>query len=191
MTSAEPGVGARDGTGGGVDRRVVLVAAVADNGVIGAGGGIPWRLPSDLRHFKATTMGHTLVMGRTTYDGIGRPLPGRTTVVLTRDRRWRREGVLVAPTLEEALALAASRPGAAMVVGGARVYAAALPLATQQVLTEVHLSPAGDTFYPRWDRTRWRETSRAQHPADPGTGAPAHDVVTWERPAVEDAVGRR
>ena len=140
-----------------------MVAAVADNGVIGADGDIPWRIPEDFAHFKRLTLGHTLVMGRATYDSIGRPLPGRTTIVLTRDPRWSADGVLVAHDLDEALALAEDLPGDVMVAGGAQVYAAALPLADEQVLTEVHREPAGDTFYPAFDRDQWAETRREPH----------------------------
>jgi dihydrofolate reductase len=154
-------------------RRVVLVAAVARNGVIGDGGSIPWHLPADFAHFKATTLGHTLLMGRATYDSIGRPLPGRTTVVLTRDPSWHADGVLVAHSLEEALALAAALPGDLMVAGGAEVYALALPHATHQVISEVHLSPDGDTRYPEVDPAQWRETGREAHEG--------FDVVRWER----------
>jgi dihydrofolate reductase len=155
-------------------KRVVLVAAVAANGVIGVDGGIPWHLPEDFAHFKAETLGHTLVMGRATYDSIGRPLPGRTTVVVTRDPAWAgAEGVLVAHSFDEALAVAAGLPGDVMVVGGAQIYELALPHATHQVLTEVHASPDGDTFYPAWDRSDWIETKR-----EPGEQA---DYVWWER----------
>ena len=143
-------------------KRVVLVAAVAENGVIGADGAIPWRLPEDFAHFKATTVGHTLVLGRTTHEGIGRPLPDRTTVVLTGNPDWSAEGVLVARTFDDAMALADERdlPGDVMVGGGAGVYAAALPYADEQVLSEVPLSPEGDTHYPDFDRTEWTEASR-------------------------------
>lgn len=151
----------------------MLVAAVARNGVIGADGGIPWHLPADFAHFKATTLGHTLVMGRTTYDSIGRPLPGRTTIVLTRDPGWTAEGVIVAGSLATALDLAADLPGHAVVAGGAQVYAEALPLADEQVISEVHAEPAGDTYYPDFDRSAWREVSR-----EPYDG---FDVVRWVR----------
>lgn len=154
-------------------KRVTLVAAVAENGVIGADGGIPWHLPEDFAHFKATTLGHVLVLGRTTHEGIGRPLPGRTTIVLTRDPAWSAEGVLVAPDFEAALALAADLPGEVMVGGGAGVYAAALPHADVQVLSEVHAAPEGDTHYPDFDRSAWVETAR-----EPREG---FDIVTWER----------
>jgi len=138
----------------------VLVAAVAENGVIGNGPDIPWRIPGEQAGFKALTLGHVLVMGRTTYESIGRPLPGRTTIVLTRDPGWHADGVLVAHDLEGALRMAEDLPGDVMVAGGAQVYAAALPLADEQVLTEVHLSPEGDVRYPRFDRGDWVETGR-------------------------------
>jgi dihydrofolate reductase len=142
------------------DQRLVLIAAVARNGVIGHQGGIPWHLPEDFAHFRATTLGHTLLMGRATYDSIGRPLPGRTTIVLTRDPAWHADGVLVAHDLSSALALAEDLPGDVYVAGGSHVYAAAMPLADEQVLTEVHLEPDGDTVYPDFDRTEWVEKRR-------------------------------
>ncbi len=154
-------------------RRIVLVAAVARNGVIGAGGDIPWRLPEDFAHFKRVTAGHSLVMGRATYDSIGRPLPGRPNIVITRDPAWRAEGVEVAHSLAEALALAAAHGPDVAVIGGASVYAEALPLATHQILSEVHREPEGDTFYPEFSREEWRETERI-----PG---PEFDRVWWER----------
>jgi dihydrofolate reductase len=140
--------------------RVVLVAAVARNGVIGNGPDIPWRVPGEQRLFKELTMGHTLLMGRTTYDSIGRPLPGRTTIVLTRSPSWSADGVLVAHGLDAAVELATTLHGDLMVVGGAQVYAEALPLATDQVLSEIPLSPEGDVRYPDFDRSAWLETSR-------------------------------
>ena len=145
-------------------KRVVMVAAVARNRVIGNGPDIPWRIPGEQAEFKRLTMGHVLLMGRTTYESIGRPLPGRTTVVLTRDPAWSAEGVLVAASLDEALGLAVDLPGEVMVAGGATIYAAALPIADAQILTEVHLSPEGDTYYPDWDRSEWVETSRVSGP---------------------------
>ena len=143
-----------------MSKRVVLVAAVARNGVIGDGPDIPWRIPGEQAEFKKLTMGHTLVMGRTTYESIGRPLPGRTTIVLTRDPSWSADGVLVAHSLDDALARAADLPGDVMVVGGAQVYAAALPVATEQVISEVPLEPAGDVHYPAYSADDWVETSR-------------------------------
>ena len=139
------------------------MAAYAENRVIGDRGRIPWSLPDDFAHFKATTMGGVLVMGRATYDSIGRPLPGRTTIVVTRQRDWSADGVLVAHSLEQALDLAAEQPGETFVVGGTQIYEQALPLATHQVLTEVALSPEGDVHYPPFDRAEWVETQREEH----------------------------
>ena len=141
-------------------KRVVLVAAVAENDVIGNGPDIPWHIPGEQAEFKALTMGHTLVMGRTTFESIGRPLPGRTTIVLTRDPTWSYDGVLVANTIEEALAMAAGLPGDVMVAGGAQVYAAALPYADRQVITRVRLRPEGDVRYPAYPAEEWTETAR-------------------------------
>jgi dihydrofolate reductase len=153
--------------------RLTLVAAYADNRVIGDHGTIPWRIPEDFAHFKAVTMGGTLVMGRATYDSIGGPLPGRTTIVVTRNPRWSADDVLVAHSLDEALALAAEQPGETYVVGGTQVYAQALPHATHQVLTEVHLEPQGDAHYPDFDADEWVETRR-----EPRDG---YEWVWWER----------
>jgi dihydrofolate reductase len=156
-------------------KRVVLVAAVARNGVIGDGPDIPWHIPGEQAEFKQLTLGQVLVMGRTTYESIGRPLPGRTTVVLTRDPGWTADGVHVAHTVEEALALADTLPGEAMVVGGAQVYAAVLPVADEQVITEVPLEPPGDVTYPDFPREEWEEVRRDRH-AD-------YDRVWWRRAA--------
>jgi dihydrofolate reductase len=154
-------------------KRVVLVAAVADNGVIGAGGDIPWAIPEDLRHFRATTRGNTVLMGRSTFDSIGHPLPFRTNVVLTRDTGWSADGVFVVHSVEEGIELAQQFEGDVMVIGGGHVYAAALPLADAQVLTEVHTSPEGDTYYPVWDPSEWRETRREVRDG--------YDFVWWDR----------
>ncbi|MGH3509480.1 MAG: dihydrofolate reductase [Nocardioidaceae bacterium] len=141
-------------------KRVVMVAAVADNGVIGADGGVPWHLPDDLRHFRETTTGNTVVMGRTTFEGIGHPLPYRTNVVVTRSPGWTADGVVVAHSLEEALELAGGFEGDIMIGGGTQIYQAAMPYATDQVLTEVHRSPDGDRRYPSFDPAEWVETRR-------------------------------
>ena len=143
-------------------KRVVLVAAVAENGVIGHGPEIPWRVPGEQARFKELTLGHVLLMGRTTYESIGRPLPGRTTVVLTRDADWSpgHDEVRVAGSVEEALRLADGLPGDVMVAGGGAVYAATIDLADEQVLSRVPLSPDGDTFYPAYDEAAWVETER-------------------------------
>ncbi len=143
-------------------KRVVMVAAVADNGVIGLDGGIPWKISEDLKHFRETTRGHTVVMGRTTYDGIGHPLPYRTNVVVTRDPDWSAEGVFVAHSVQEGIELAQGFEGDVMIGGGTQIYEAAMPYATHQVLTEVHQKPDGDTHYPDFDRAEWRETRREE-----------------------------
>lgn len=155
-----------------------MVAAVAENGVIGADANIPWHLPEDFAHFKATTMGHVLVLGRTTHEGIGRPLPGRQTVVLTTNRAWTAEGVHVAHSILEALDLADELAGGSpgvevMIGGGAAVYDAAMPYADVQVISEIPISPEGDTHYPTFSPKRWREVSR-----EPREG---FTIVTWER----------
>lgn len=144
-------------------QRVVLVAAVADNGVIGADNAIPWRIPEDLKHFRAVTTGHAIVMGRLTFESLGRPLPDRTNIVVSRRPGWSAEGARVVGSLEDALAAAREVPGDVMVIGGAQVYAAAMPLADVQLLTEVHQAPAGDTRYPEFDREQWEETDRERH----------------------------
>ena len=142
---------------------VVIVAAVAANGVIGRGGGLPWYLPDDLRHFKEVTLGGTLVMGRRTYESIGRPLPGRETIVVTRRADWSEEGVEVAHSLGEALAAAADRGGDVFVVGGGEIYAQAVPFADVMELTEIHDEPEGDTYFPSVDWSEWRQTRREEH----------------------------
>jgi len=155
--------------------KVIAIAAVARNGVIGADGSIPWHLPEDFAHFKRTTLGHTLLMGRATYDSIGRPLPGRTTIVLTRDPTWSPgdDRVVVAHSVDQALALAADLPGDLYVAGGAAVYAALDPVLDEQVISEVDLDPVGDTHHPGVDTDRWREAGR--------TSYDGFDVVRWVR----------
>jgi dihydrofolate reductase len=155
--------------------RLTLIGAYADNRVIGDHGRIPWRIPEDFAHFKATTMGGTLVMGRATYDSIGRPLPGRTTIVVTRNVEWSAHAVLVAHSLDEALAMATDLPGEIFVAGGTQIYEQALPLASHQVLTEVHRTVDGDARYPEFDTDEWLETRR-----EPGEG---FEWVWWERKA--------
>jgi dihydrofolate reductase len=134
---------------------------VGRNGVIGAESDIPWRIPEDWRRFKAMTTGHVLVMGRKTYDSIGRPLPGRTTIVLTRDPTWRAEGVRVAPSLAEAFALAESlEPEVVFVAGGGQVYRAAWSRLDRLEVTEVDQAPDGDVTFPAVAPEDWLELSR-------------------------------
>jgi dihydrofolate reductase len=147
--------------------RVTIVVARARNGTIGRDNALPWRLPEDLKHFKATTIGHAIVMGRRTFESIGRALPGRRTIVVTRDPHWQREGCERAGSLEGAIALAGTRgpdPTIAtdevFVVGGAQLFAQALPLTDRIVLTEIELDVDGDTHFPAPDPARWRVASR-------------------------------
>lgn len=138
---------------------VTLIAAVGPGGVIGDGERMPWHLPAESAHFKATTMGHTLLMGRRTFDSIGRVLPGRHTVVLTRDRTWRHAGVEVAHSFEEGLALAG--PSEVFVAGGSQVYRAALPFADRLVISEVDVDVAGSVHFPPIDPAVWVAASRS------------------------------
>ena len=142
--------------------RVTLIAAVARNGVIGAEGDMPWRIPEDFAFFKRTTMGHPMVMGRATFDSIGRPLPGRRSIVVTRSQTWRHDGVEVAHSLDDALRLAACGAGGdeVFVVGGGQIYRQAMPLADRLLITEVDLEPDGEVTFPEIDPQTWREVSR-------------------------------
>ena len=151
---------------------IVLVAAIADNGVIGAGGGLPWRLKSDMAHFRAITIGKPVVMGRKTFLSIGKPLKGRTNIVVTRDQSFMAPGVLVAPSLDAALAVARGdalrRHGHAIaIIGGAEIYAQTMALADRLAITRVHLCPTGDTMFPGIDPAVWIEAERSEHPPGP------------------------
>ncbi len=143
---------------------ITAIAAVARNGVIGADGDIPWRIPEDWQRFKRVTMGQVLIMGRKTFDSIGRPLPGRTTIVVTRDRRWRGEGTRAAPTvdwaIDEALLL---EPAVVYVAGGGEIYRAAWDRLTSLDITEVERDPEGSVTFPIIDPAVWTESSRAPH----------------------------
>lgn len=145
--------------------RIALIVAMADNRVIGRGGTLPWRIPADLKYFKAKTMGKPIVMGRRTFESIGRPLPGRANIVVTRGGGDYPEGVDVAPDAAAALAIAGRRATEAgadeiMVIGGAALYEALLPRADRIYLTEIHEAVAGDTIFPDFDRAAWREVER-------------------------------
>ena len=144
-----------------------LIAAVAANGVIGADGRLPWRLREDLQYFKRMTQGHAVVMGRRTWESIGKPLPGRRNVVVTRQAGFAAPGASVAPSLEAALALCRDQ-GLVFVIGGTELYRAALPLADGLLLTEIQRDFAGDARFPEFDRTAWRETGREPHVAADG-----------------------
>jgi dihydrofolate reductase len=164
---------------------LVLVAAVAENGVIGHDGKLPWRLPSDLRHFRNVTLRHPVVMGRKTYQAIGKPLPGRTNVVVTRDRSFAAPGVVSTGGVDQALAVArgdALRRGVAeiMVIGGADLYGQTIGCAARLEITLVHARPQGDSVFPPIDPTRWREIRRSEHTAGADDDA-AFAFLTYER----------
>jgi dihydrofolate reductase len=156
--------------------KVYLVAAVAKNGVIGRDGGLPWQLPEDLRHFKRLTLGHPVIMGRRTWQSLGKPLPGRDNIVVTRRTGYAAPGAAVASSLEAALALCAGEP-VAFVIGGSALFAESLPIAAGLVLTEIQRDFAGDTRFPEYDRSKWRETQREAHTAADGL---RFDFVLYE-----------
>ena len=142
--------------------RIYLVAAVATNGIIGANGQLPWSLPEDLKHFKRLTMGHPIIMGRRTWESLKGPLPGRDSIVVTRTAGYEAPGAAVASSLEAALALCVGEP-AVFVIGGSRLFAESLPMAAGLVMTEIGRDYEGDTWFPEYDRSRWKESQREQH----------------------------
>ena len=159
-----------------------LVLARADNGVIGRSGGLPWRIPDDMRRFKALTMGKPCIMGRKTWDSLPRkPLPGRTNIVVTRDESFRAEVATVTRSLDNAIAQAErENPSEIMIIGGAEIYRAALPLANRIHLTEVHGAFDGDVVMPLFDAAGWREVAREDH-ASSDPAAIGFSYVTLER----------
>jgi dihydrofolate reductase len=158
-------------------RRLAIAAAVASNGVIGSNGGLPWRLAEDLRHFRALTTGHAVIMGRRTWQSIGRALPGRQNIVVTRAPDFVAAGAQTAGSLDEALARVAM-PEPAFVIGGAELYREALPRADVLHLTEIERAFDGDATFPPFDRREWRETARERHRASDGFD---YSFVTYER----------
>ena len=144
---------------------VSLIVAMDEDGVIGRGNALPWRLPDDLKRFKALTLGKPILMGRKTFDSIGKALPGRLNLVLTRSSEWKHEDVTVVHSMEEAVAQAAQAPELS-VIGGEEIFRLAFPFAQRIHLTEVHARVGGDAKFPAFDRTDWRETERIEHPAD-------------------------
>lgn len=159
---------------------IVLVLAMSDNGVIGDRGTIPWRIPEDMKRFKALTIGKPIIMGRRTWDSFPRkPLPGRSNIVITRDPSWRAPGAVTVHSLGEALEKARSEnPSEIAVIGGALIYNAALPLAARVELTEVHVTTSGDTHFPAFEKSAWRETAREEHTTADGL---RYSFVTLER----------
>lgn len=176
---------------------IVLVVAIAENGVIGRGNALPWRLKSDMAHFRALTMGKPVVMGRRTYQSIGKPLQGRTTIVISRDRDFAAPGIVVAPSLDAALSAARGdalrrRVDSIIVAGGAEIYRQAMERATQLSITQVHMRAEGDTRFPFIDAKLWRETARREHEAGAGDDA-AFAFVDYRRDglaAAAQAAGR-
>jgi dihydrofolate reductase len=161
-----------------------LVVAVAENDVIGRGNQLPWHLPADLRHFKSLTLGKPVLMGRKTYESIGKALPGRTNIVLSRSAEFSPPDALAVKTLEEAR-LAAGTQGPLMVIGGAQIYRQCLPFAARIHLTLVHAQIAhGDTLFAGWRGTHWRESSRERHEPDAKHAYP-YSFITLERAFAE------
>jgi dihydrofolate reductase len=158
---------------------ISLIAAIADNGVIGVNSGLPWHLPADLRRFRTLTRGHYVVMGRKTCESLGKPLPERVNVVVSANTRYRAAGFIVVSSLEAALDAAHAEPEL-FVIGGASLYAQALPWADRFYLTLVHADIAGDTRFPDFNRSNWRELEKTEHAAD-AKHAHAYSFVTLER----------
>ncbi|MGB8398590.1 MAG: dihydrofolate reductase [Bradyrhizobium sp.] len=163
----------------------VLIAAVAENGVIGSGGAMPWRLKSDMQRLRALTVGRPVVMGRKTFASIGRPLPGRTNIVVTRDRLFRAAGVVVTNSLADACAIAKGDARRRFtteiaIIGGAEIYAHWMGCADRLEITEVHARPAGDTRFPAIDTRDWEEVARVRNPAGPDDSAD-FSYVTYRR----------
>jgi dihydrofolate reductase len=166
---------------------IILVVAVAENGVIGRDNQLPWRIRSDLKFFKSVTLNKPVVMGRKTYRSIGKPLPGRTNIVITRQQDFAAPGILVAPGIDQALSAArgdALRRGAdaIAVIGGTEIFAQTLPLADRLILTLVHANPPGDTYFPPVDPAVWREAERLPQPKGPDDEY-GFTIVNYERAA--------
>lgn len=159
--------------------RLTLVVAYSDNRVIGRDNTLPWKLPGDLAHFKRTTLGSPIIMGRKTWESLGRPLPGRTNVVVSRNTQYAAPGAVVVPTLEAAVQ-ACGEVTDAYVIGGAQIYTQAIPLAQRLIATEVHAHVDGDAWFPELSAGEWQETSRDRQPVENGY---AYDFVVYERVA--------
>ncbi len=159
---------------------VSLIAALADNGVIGIANTLPWKLPADMRWFREKTLGKPVIMGRKTFDSLGgKPLPGRTNIVITADADYQAPGALVVASIDAALR-AAGDCAEAMIIGGASLYAQTLPRADRLYLTFVHIECAGDAYFPEFDRGQWRQSERHDFAADE-RNAHAYSFTVWER----------
>lgn len=159
--------------------RLTLIAALARNGVIGQNNALPWHLPEDLKHFKALTLGHPIIMGRKTWDSLGRPLPGRENIVISRNPDFAAPGAIVVTTLEAALDHAAARGSKDIfIIGGSEIFALAMPAAHRLELTEIDLDAAGDTHFPELDRGVWQESARLNQTSAEGWN---YAFVSYER----------
>lgn len=156
---------------------LVLVAAVAANGVIGANNALPWRIAEDLQRFKALTLGHPIIMGRKTWESLGKPLPGRHNIVITRNPGYCAQGATVVASVAAAIAACANEE-AAFVIGGAEIYAQTLALAQRMELTEIHVEVVGDAHFPEFSRVDWSELTREPHVNPDGL---AYDFVSYQR----------
>lgn len=160
-----------------------IIAAVARNRVIGLNNTLPWHLPEDLKRFRALTMGHHIIMGRKTFESLGRLLPGRTSVIVTRNSRYHVEGALIAHSLEQAIMMCGSDEEA-FLIGGAELYKQGLQLADRLYITEIHAEFSGDAFFPEYDASAWKETSRESYTSEKGL---AFSYVTCERKPAKNA----
>jgi dihydrofolate reductase len=161
-----------------MNKSITLIAAMGRNRAIGLEGRMPWHLPAELQHFKKATMGKAIVMGRKTWQSIGRPLPGRQNIVISRNSDFVAEGADVTDSLETAIELA--RASEIMVIGGGQLYQLALPLARRMVLTLIDIEPEADTWFPEWDARNWHQTRDQHFPVDDTNGL-AYRIVEFER----------
>jgi dihydrofolate reductase len=159
-------------------KKITLIAAMANNRAIGFDGGMPWHLPAELKHFKESTMGKPIVMGRKTWESIGRALPGRQNIVVSRKGAYQAEGCTVVASFDQAMEAAVGEE--VMIIGGGQLYRQALPLADRMLLTLVDCEPDADTWFPDWNKEEWREISRRSQPADENNEL-AYEVLTLER----------
>lgn len=167
------------------DIKIALIAAIADNGVIGRNTALPWHIKSEFQYFRNTTLGHPIVMGRKSFEALGKPLPKRANIIVTRDQAFSAPGTLVAHSLEDGIALGreiALKDGVGQVFigGGADIYRSTLDIADRLYVTEVHMAPEGDTRFPPFDRSQWIETKREFHNAQPGEDAD-YTITVLER----------
>ncbi|CAA9892409.1 Dihydrofolate reductase [Candidatus Methylobacter favarea] len=166
--------------------KISLIVAMSSNQVIGNKGQIPWRVSADLRKFKKITMGFPILMGRKTYESIGRPLPGRTNIIISRNLSFRAEGCLVFNTIESALKKACQKAEKVFIIGGSALYEALLPLADTLYITQVHKEFQGDTFFPEFDRKDWSEVERYDIRYDPEAGF-SYSFLKFERVVLANA----